>query len=360
MNINEKDKQLIEKPSQDNPEVTVAVVSYNGMKVVKLCLDSILSQTYQPSQILFINNASTDGCPEWVKENYPQVKIIDSPENKGPNIARNLGIKNTPDDNLTLLVDDDAVLEENCLSELVKAYQTDPDGAVWVPKLVYYDKQDTIQYEGTFLHYMAEAILLNPDKPLNAGVKEITQIHATSGTCMLISKLPAQAIGLFDEDYFFGKTDGEFTFRLTLSGYKLYTVPGATCYHRVKKRGTSKVFYQVRNRWYFIITLYSLRTLILSIPAFVVYEFFLISFLLLKGAIKDYVSAILAVFSVWSDLMQKRQSIQSLRKVSDKEVLFADPMFLGRDLLDNPVLKFLKSLLDTFFSLYWKLIYPVI
>lgn len=360
MNINEKDKQLIEEASQNNPQVTVAVVSYNGMKVIQLCLDSILSQTYQPSQVLFINNASTDGCPEWVKENYPQVKIIDSPENKGPNIARNLGIKNTPDNNLTLLVDDDAVLEEHCLSELVKAYQTNSEGAVWAPKFVYHDRQDTIQYEGLFLHYMAEAILLNPDIPLGTGIKEITSIHAVSGTCMLISKEAATKIGLFDEDYFFGKDDGEFSFRLTVSGYKLYAIPAATCYHRVKKRGLSKAFYNVRNRWYFMLTIYSLRTLILLIPANAVYEIFLFLFLLIKGGIKDYVSAIIAVFSVWSELMHKRKSIQLLRKVSDKEVLFADPMSLGRDLLENPVLAFLKSLLDQFFSLYWKLIYRFI
>jgi len=343
----------------DNPAVTVAVISFNGMKVVESCLDSILAQTYQPYRILLINNASTDGTPELIRQKYPQVEMIDLPENRGPNPARNMGIKKSLT-SLTLLVDDDAVLADNCLKELVKAYQTYPHGAVWIPRLIYYDQQDLIQYEGAFIHYISEAILLNSDKPLNEGVKDITPVEATSGTCLLISNESAQTIGFFDEDYFFGRTDGEFTFRLTLSGYKLYTVPQATCFHRVKVRGLSKLFYQVRNRWYFTLSMYSWRTLLLIFPALIVYELSLIIFVGLKGAIKEYISAIFHVIHDIPLILRKRKFIQSLRKVRDRDILHSDSINIRSDLVDNKVIALLKVMLDQFFSLYWKLIYPVV
>ncbi|MEB3282412.1 MAG: glycosyltransferase family 2 protein [Lyngbya sp.] len=346
--------------SLKHPKITVAVVTYNGINVIKNCLDSLLAQTYKPDQIIVIDNASRDNTPEWLEEHYSQIKVIRLHSNCGPNPARNLGIINTPDNHLTLLVDDDAILEENCLSELVKAYYRYPEAAIWAPRLVYNDRRDTIQHEGAFIHYTAEAVLLNSDKPLNQGVKDITQVHAVSGTCLLVSKSAAKKIGLFDEDYFFGRTDGEFSFRLTISGYKLYTVPDAVCYHRVKKRGLSKLFYQVRNRWYFLLTTYSLKTLIVLTPAFFVYELFLIAYLLMQGKEIEYIQAIFAVIQSWDKLMQKRKKAQNLKTISDRELLCSDSLYMRGDLLKNSILASVKSRLDQFFQTYWKLVYPLI
>ncbi|MEL7039053.1 MAG: glycosyltransferase family 2 protein [Cyanobacteria bacterium J06592_8] len=342
------------------PEVTVAVVTYNGINVIKNCLDSLLAQTYQPTQIIVIDNASTDQTPEWIEAHYPDIKVIRLSSNCGPNPARNQGILHTPDHHLTLLVDDDTQLAANCLSELIEAHQRYPEAAIYTPRLVYHDRPNIIQHEGVFIHYTGEAVLLNSDQPLNKGIKEITPVHAISGTCMLVSKPAATAIGLFDEDYFFGRTDGEFTFRLTISGYQLYTVPEAICYHRVKTRGLSKVFYQVRNRWYFILTTYSLKTLLLLIPAFLVYELFLAAFLLLKGKITEYFQAIIAVFQSFSRLMRKRRKAQACKIRSDRELLQSKALYMRGDLLKNPILAKVKSGLDQFFRLYWKLIIPLI
>lgn len=355
-----KSTEVIKTKTLEDPGVTVAVVTYNGINVIQHCLNSILAQSYQPCQIFVINNASTDDTSEWIQAHYPQVMVINLSENRGPNPARNVGILKTPDTNLTLLVDDDAILDKNCLSELLKAYQQYPDGAAWAPRIVYDDQPERIQYEGTFIHYTAEAVLLNSNQPTHQGLQEITPVHAANGTCFLVSKSAATAIGLFDEDYFFGRTDGEFTFRLTLSGYSLYTVPSAVCSHRVKKRGFSKVFYQIRNRWYFMLTTYSGRTLLLLLPPLMIYEMSLMAFLLIKGQIGEYFKAIIAVVKSLPQLWQKRHSIQQLKVVSDREVLCSDSMYMREDLLKNRTQAFLKSKLEEVFRLYWKFISPLI
>lgn len=179
---------------------------------------------------------------------------------------------------------------------------------------------------------------------------------------MLVSKPAAEKIGLFDEDYFFGRTDGEFSFRLTISGYKLYTVPNAICYHRVKERGLSKLFYQVRNRWYFILTIYSLRTLIVLAPALLAYEISLVMYLLLKGNLITYLKGILAVFLSLPipKLWKKRKFVQSLKIVSDRNLLQEKPMYMRDDLLKSKTQTFLKSQLDQVLKIYWKLVYPLI
>ena len=208
------ENQVLEK----NPEITVAIITHNGREVIQTCLESIFNQTYKKLKVFLVNNASTDKTPEWVKINYPSVEILDYPENKGPNPARKLAIRKSPNP-LVVLVDDDAVLEENCIAELIKAYQKYPDGAVWSLRIVYYYKQDVIQFEGDCIHYLAEAVLLNGDKPIENGVKDITRIQIAGGV-LISSRKELQCLLVFSmKIIFFGRRDGEFTFRLNHSGY---------------------------------------------------------------------------------------------------------------------------------------------
>ena len=352
-------ENMDEMDIKNNPEVTVAVISYNGKKVIQLCLDSIFSQTYKPLKVFLINNASTDGTPAWVKKHYPEVEVLDYPENKGPNPARNFAIQKSPN-SLVMLVDDDAVLEENCIHELVQAAKKYPDSAVWSPRIVYHDQQDLIQFEGVFLHYLTEAILLNGDTPISQGVKEITPIQVAGGVSYMVSKEAALSVDLFDEYYFFGRTDGEFTFRLTQAGQTLYTVPKAVCYHRVKRRGLSKVFYQVRNRLYLMLTTYSWKTIVFLLPALIVYEISLVAFLLLKGSILEYIKAVFEVISDLPKILERRKLVQTHRQLPDRDVIHNGPVNIRGDLVENKVIAFLKSLLDGFFIFYWKLIYRFI
>lgn len=340
-------------------EVTAAILSYNGRKVVPLCLESVLRQTVPFAKVLFVDNASTDGTPEWVSENHPEVEIVRHPVNNGPNPARNLGVLRSPH-RLVLLVDDDAVLDERCLEGLMAARRERPEAAVLAPRIVYYDRSDTIQLEGVYMHYLSEAILLNPERRLSEGAREVTPIDLAAGICLLLDREAVLAVGLFDEYYFFGRTDGELTFRLTLAGRKLYAVPGAVCYHRVKERGLGKVFYQVRNRWYLILTTYSERTLLLLAPAFLVYEASLVPFLAAKGHLRDYLRAMAAIVRDLPKVRERRRAVQALRRVPDREVLRWGVINMRGDLVRSRLLVRAKSALDRFFRAYWRLVYPAL
>ena len=337
------------------PAVTVGIITYNGRKIIQPCIESLLAQTYQNISICVINNASTDGTPEWVADNYPDITILNNPDNRGPNPARNFAITSSSS-NLVLLVDDDAILSENCLAELVSAAQSHPEGAIWAPRIVYSDRRDTIQFEGAKMHYLAETILVSSDTPISEGLSEITQVPMLAGVTLLVSKQKAIDIGLLNEFYVFGKEDGEFTYRLTQAGEKLYSVPSAICYHRVKKRGLSKVFYQVRNRWLLLLTTFSLKTILLVAPALLIYELSLIGFLLLKGQLPEYFRALFDLATHFSTVLKQRQQIQAFRQVPDQVLLQCDSIGMRGDLLENRAIATLKAALDTFFGLYWKLI----
>ncbi len=334
------------------PAVTAVVITHNGRRVIPECLESLRNQTIRPTQILVINNASTDGTPAWVRERFPQVKVIDRSTNSGPNPARNEGIRQA-DSELVLLVDDDAVLHPQCLEELLAAWKRFPDASIWTPRIVYHDRPDIIQWEGTRIHYLMEAILLNPDTPVAQGVRDVTATDVAGGVSYLLSRLKAFEAGLFDEEYFFGRTDAEFTFRLSLAGHSIYSVPRAVCYHRVKQRGVTKVYHQVRNRWRMLLTSYRWRTIALISPALLLYEVSLLAFLLPKGAAHEYLRATGRVIRELPATLHRRRSIQRTRKVPDSRLLHCAPMNMRSDLLTNPLLAGAKRLLDGIFGAYW-------
>jgi GT2 family glycosyltransferase len=353
-----KPKMMMSNASVDEPEVYIGVICFNGKDIIEKCISSILEQTYSNFHVHLIDNASTDGTPELVAERFPKVEIIRHAENNGPNPARNLALRKA-NCSLVFLVDDDITLTRNCLSELVEAYKKHPDAVVWHPRIFYSDEINKIQYEGGLIHYLNEGILLNTDLPAEQGIQDISPIQ-TAFAAFLIRKEVAEHIGYFDEDLFFGGTDSNFTFRLSQAGYRLYAVPFATCYHKVKKRGLQNVYYRARNRWYMILTCYAFRTMIVILPALIVYEITLILFLAFKGRIGDYQRAIVAVVRHFPGLMEKRKQIQAVRKVKDKYILHAGSFYMRGDVLDNRLAACAKSALNGFFDLYWRLVYPLV
>ncbi len=335
-------------------KVTVAVITYNRERILEECLSAIKSLNYPDYEVMVVDNRSTDGSVNLVREKFPEVKVLEMGENRGPNPARNAAMLKSRA-NYVFLIDDDTILTSHCLSILMNARDVIPDIAVCHPRIVYYDDRSRIQQEGAEVHYIGAAIIRNGDMLIKNASMESISTGAASGA-LLIDRKRALRIGLFDEDYFFGWTDGQFTFRLTASGLKCLSVPRAIVYHKMAKRGLSKVFYQVRNRWYFILQMYSLRTIFLILPALVVYEISLLVFLTMKGLLLEYLKANMAVLQDFGKLMKKRQKVQLLKRLSDRELLHTGEINIREDLLENKYVKIGRKLLNRFLDSYWKLI----
>jgi len=337
-------------------KVTVAITTYNGEKLLEECLSAIKSQSYPNYEIIVVDNNSTDRSTDLVREKFPEVKILQMRENRGPSPARNAAIKEA-DTQYVLLVDDDAVLAPDCLKNLMDTVNKFPDAAVWSPRVIYYNNKSIIQFDGVSVYYVGEAVLNNPDTSIEeAQEREPFFIDVAGGVSYIVDREKALRIGLFDEDYFFGRTDGEFTFRLTAAGFKCLSVPKAIVYHKVKKRGLSKAFYQVRNRWYLILQNYSWRTIFFIFPALLIYEISVLAFLMAKGSLSEYLRGNLAVIKDFGKLMKKRKKVQLLKKLPDKRILHAGKINIRKDLLDNRYISIAKELLNHFFNSYWKLV----
>ena len=106
-------------------KVTIIIPNYNGCHFMKPCLASLKEQTFQDYRILVVDNASTDGSVQYVREHYPEIEVIALDQNYGFSKAVNMGIRHsrTP---YVILLNNDTTADPNYIEEMVKSIERSP------------------------------------------------------------------------------------------------------------------------------------------------------------------------------------------------------------------------------------------
>jgi GT2 family glycosyltransferase len=105
----------------NEPLVSIAIVSYNRKDDIIKAIDSCYRQTYKNIEIIFFDNASTDGTSEVIAKKFPEIKIFKSYKNLGCPIGRNLALANC-NGYIIFSLDDDAIMDEKCIENVVKSF----------------------------------------------------------------------------------------------------------------------------------------------------------------------------------------------------------------------------------------------
>ncbi len=334
-------------------DVSAAVISYNGMGTLGKCLGGLADAGCSDHLITVYDVASTDGTGDWLAEHHPGVKVVRLEENLGPNPARNLALirGETP---FVLVVDVDVQLLPGTAGTLREAIGDDESIAVATPVVLYADRPDTVQYSRTFVHFLAEASAEVDDKPLTQLNGETAGVGLASGCSPMIRREAAAQVGLFDERYFFGKTDGEFAYRLTLAGWQIVEPASAQVLHHHHKRGSTYFMQQVRNRWHFMLKDFQWRTLIAILPVLMVHEPALFVLLLVKGRVVDYFRALGSMSKLLPGVRGDRKDVASIRRVHDWEVLRGEKLVIPAE-IGGGALGVLLSLYRVVLGGYWVL-----
>ena len=333
----------------DDEWVSVAIINYNGRNVLEDTIASIYNQRYRKiREIILVDNHSTDESIQFVRKKYPKIKIISLERNLGPNAARNTAILSTST-KLLLIMDNDIVLNSDVLGKLTKVYSDNAKIGAVSAQIRYFDHKDQIQYNGCNIHYVGECAV-----PISSIGKEAIGVSAVSAGTVLIESNIAKKIGLFDEDFIFGWEDGDFTYRLTILGYSCRVVPSAHVYHKKNNREIRHVKLQIRNRWWFIIKNYHIRTILFLLPAIAIFQIAAFIAITMKGYSIEFLKGLLAVPQSLPSLVAKHRIISKQRILDDKDVLIGKGLTLFNT--DSPIIIGLTKFLDSLFSIYWYLV----
>lgn len=102
-------------------KVSVVTVNFNGKRFLNGLLDSLAAQTFPPTEIIVVDNASTDGSVDFLREFYPHVRIVESTDNIGFAGGNNLGVERAKYP-LIALINNDTVVDPYWLEHLIGAW----------------------------------------------------------------------------------------------------------------------------------------------------------------------------------------------------------------------------------------------
>ncbi len=221
-------------------QIAVVVINHNGANDVLECLRSVRAQT--PAQIVVIDNASTDGSDERVKDEFADATFVANARNTGFAAAANQGVRLSTT-KYVFLVNADAVLAPGCLVELEKTLDATPKAAA-VGALVRNPDggvQPTKRAFPTFGTAVLHGIV-GIFRPNNPGTRsylltddDFTQarkVDWVAGPAVALRREAFDAVGGFDEAYFFFVEDVDLCKRLSLLGWEVWFEPGAEVTHR--------------------------------------------------------------------------------------------------------------------------------
>ena len=108
-----------------SPKIVIGILTYNSEKYIDDCLNSLLAQDYENAEIIILDNSSLDGTKQKIKQNFPQIKLIESAENLGFGAGHNKLIQQA-DSTFYACLNIDMIFEPNFISELVKTISKKP------------------------------------------------------------------------------------------------------------------------------------------------------------------------------------------------------------------------------------------
>lgn len=337
--------------------VNVFVINYNGENVLQETIQSLRDQDYPVKIIKLIDDGSTDRSVALVQEHFQEIEIIGLSYNTGfPNKLRKMAL-NSSKNRYIFLIDNDIVLERDCLSNLLRTIKSKSDVGICTPRLMYYDERKKIYVCWTKFHYLCLSI-----SPLRDTFTEPESepIDTLGGGVMLIDKEKIDKIGNIDDSYPMGwGEDAEIYARMKIAGFRTLYVPSAVGYHHAKvfvTERTSRPYGQARNRWYMMLSIYQIKTLILILPVLIFYEITTIIMLIPKKNSRPYIYGILQSIKNFKDIRLKRGNIQKTRKLQDKGFLTSGPIHIPQAYLSNPIYKLGIAYLNKILLLYLKLI----
>lgn len=240
-----------------NEMISVILVNYNGKQYNDKCIESVLSSTISEQiQIIVVDNASTDGSLEELREKWgknKQVQIVTLEENLGFSAANNEGIRQSIKQGIEyfLLLNNDTEVEPNTIERMMES-QTQT-GAIVVPKIFYADSPEIVWYAGgEFSSVIRKAKQTGLNRLDNPKLQVSRYCGFANGCSMLLTKEIVEKVGFLEEKFFLYYEDMEYSLRAKERGVSIRYCADAVVYHKVNgsTKGNERhenVYYITRN-----------------------------------------------------------------------------------------------------------------
>ncbi len=224
-------------------DLSIVIVNWNTKDFLARCLDSIFQNwPCHQTEIIIVDNGSSDGSVDMVKSNYHEVKLIINDQNLGFARANNIGINASSGRYLCLLNSDTQVID-NCFDRMINYMEGHPDIGILGPKILSPDLQvqRSCMAFPTLWNSFCRALALDSLFPRSKQCggylmtyfahDAIRNVDIINGCCWLVRREALKSVGLLDEQFFMYGEDMDWCRRFHQAGWKVVFYPYAQIIH---------------------------------------------------------------------------------------------------------------------------------
>jgi GT2 family glycosyltransferase len=219
-----------------SPPTYVIVLNWNGRDETLECLASLGHVTYPSMSVLVVDNGSSDGSQEAIRQKYPEVTLLETGSNLRFAGGNNVGIRFALGRGAEqiVLLNNDTTVDPEFLGAMTAALQSWPGAGIVAPKILYSADPGHVWYAGGEISFwtgtMRHRGIRQPDgerfdRPCETGY--------ASGCCLMVTRTTVETIGLLDESYFMYSEDADWSLRARQAGFRVLYEPRARVWHKV-------------------------------------------------------------------------------------------------------------------------------
>ncbi|MBI2630277.1 glycosyltransferase [Candidatus Pacearchaeota archaeon] len=299
-------------------KASVIIVSHNNKGIIAECLNALRKQSFKNFDVYMVDNDSSDGSEEFIKDNYPEVNFISLSE--GVSKKRNYAIEKSKAEYI-ITVDSDAVLSRDWLEKAIEYMDKHKEVGICCGKLV--GREGLIDFAGGLYAKNGGASDIGHGEKDSEKYNHFKRMSAMTTAGAIIRRAMFEEIGGFDEDYYYGFEDSDYGLRANFAGWKVIYNPdlvGIHGYHSTvsgfdKKRTNRFEFFIKRNRVLTLLKNFEKNTIIHNLP---------LIFLSLIGSMKNRpIATLKAYFWImlnFGKIKEWRRKVQEKKRISDREM----------------------------------------
>ena len=323
----------------------VVILNWNGKKMLERFLPSVTAHTQGDAEVIIADNGSTDDSLDFVRAQYPGLRIIELDKNYGFAGGYNRALQQVQADYYVLL-NDDVEVTPGWIEPVVAQMQQHPDTAICQPKLLMYDQRDTFEYAGgaggfldKYGYPFCRGRMFTSLEQDNGQYNTPGEIFWASGAAMFVRADVWHQLGGLDDDFFAHMEEIDFCWRAKNAGYRVEYCPQSTVFHvgggTLPKSNPRKTYLNFRNNMALLYKNLPKRRLAWVMCSRIVLDYVAGLKFLMERKPKEFSAVVDAhkAFYKWlPQLKKKRQGLKQQSRVSGmyQGLLLIDYYLLGK------------------------------
>jgi GT2 family glycosyltransferase len=321
-------KKALPMEAASQPTVSVVIPNRDGatprggLTYLEMVLETLARQSFRDFDVTVVDNGSTDGSVEYLRERWPEVRVVELSDNSGFPTAINRGVHASRGRYVALL-NNDVELAHNWLELLVAELERDPRVGFVTGKIMRYDERDVIEQAGHDFFTCGHFEPVGLDQRDVGDYDERRPTTIATAAAALYRREALEAAGGFDDDYYLYCEDGDVCLRMLLCGYSGLYVPEPKAFHvrggTIGAQSELPRFCLVRNTLITQLKDMPASILLRSLPKIALYQYSRLIAARKEGVARTTLRAYAAFVRTIPATLRKRRAVQRARKIRPAE-----------------------------------------